>query len=81
MHAGTVVKVGWKRDLTADEAIELACRSLWEAAEADSATGGPDVLRVVYPIMATITSDGWVKSNDDALGDIFARIAQEVRAR
>jgi hypothetical protein len=31
--------------------------------------------------MATITADGWVKSTDDALGDIFARIAQEVRSR
>jgi proteasome beta subunit len=73
--------VGWKRDLSANEAIELACRSLWEAAEADSATGGPDVLRGVYPIMATITTDGWMKSTDEALGEIFARIAQEVRAR
>lgn len=81
MHAGTVVKVGWKREMSAAEAIELACRSLWEAAEADAATGGPDVLRGVYPIMATITADGWVKSSDDSLGEIFERIAQEVRAR
>jgi proteasome beta subunit len=81
MHAGTVVKVGWKREMSASEAIELACRSLWEAAEADSATGGPDVLRGVYPIMATITSEGWIKANDDVLSEIFARIAQEVRTR
>jgi proteasome beta subunit len=67
--------------MSANDAIELACRSLWEAAEADSATGGPDVLRGVYPIMATITSDGWVKTSDDSLGEIFERIAQEVRAR
>jgi hypothetical protein len=31
--------------------------------------------------MATITSDGWVKTSDDSLGEIFERIAQEVRAR
>jgi proteasome beta subunit len=81
MHAGTVVKVGWKRDLGSDQAVELACRSLWEAAEADSATGGPDILRGVYPIMATISAQGWVRISDDVLSEIFERITQEVRAR
>ena len=42
-------------DLDRDEAIDLACRGLWEAADADSATGGPDALRGIYPVVATIT--------------------------
>src|SRR5688500_18910960 len=33
LHAGTVVKVGYRDDLSRDEAINLACRSLWEAAD------------------------------------------------
>jgi proteasome beta subunit len=37
----------------------LACRALWEAADADSATGGPDLLRGIYPVVATITADGF----------------------
>ena len=41
-----------------DDAVDLACRALWEAADADSATGGPDALRGIYPIVATITADG-----------------------
>ena len=53
LHAGTVIKIGFQPDLSRDEAIKLACRGLWEAADADSATGGPDVLRGIYPVVAT----------------------------
>lgn len=81
MHAGTVVKVGWRTELSMDDAIELAARSLWEAADADSATGGPDALRGVYPIVATINSDGWSKVSDEKLKDIYSAIADEVRSR
>ncbi len=81
LHAGTVIKVGYRTDMTRDEAIDLAVRSLWEAADADSATGGPDALRGIYPIVATVTSDGWQPVGDDDLATRFERIASEVRAR
>ena len=48
-----------RRAWTASGAVDLVCRALWEAADADSATGGPDVLRSIYPIVATITADGF----------------------
>ena len=81
LHAGTVVKVGWRPALTRDEAVTLACRSLWEAADADSATGGPDVLRRIYPVVATITAEGWQRAADDELATVFERIAAEVQSR
>ncbi len=58
LHAGTVIKVGYRTGMHRDEAIDLAVRSLWEAADADSATGGPDALRGIYPTVATVTADG-----------------------
>lgn len=81
LHAGTVVKVGWRPELAMDDAITLACRSLWEAADADSATGGPDVLRGIYPVVATITEQGWRRLGDDDLADRYAAIAREVQQR
>ena len=81
LHAGTVIKVGFRSDMTTDAAIDLAVRSLWEAADADSATGGPDALRGIYPIVATVTADGWNPVGDDDLAARFERIADEVRAR
>jgi proteasome beta subunit len=81
MLAGTVVKIGWKSDLNSSSAVQLACRALWEAADADSATGGPDLLRGVYPIIATIDADGWKQVADDELAAIFSGLAEEMRQR
>jgi proteasome beta subunit len=81
LHASTVVKVGYRSDLSRDEAIDLAARSLWEAADADSATGGPDALRGIYPVVAAIDVDGWVRLDDDDLAERYARIIQEVSGR
>ena len=80
-HAGTVIKVGWRSTLDRAGAVTLACRSLWEAAEADSATGGPDLLRGIFPVVATITSTGWTPVADTELDSIFRAIEQEVRSR
>jgi proteasome beta subunit len=81
LHAGTVIKVGFRPDLDRGDAIALACRSLWEAADADSATGGPDALRGIYPIVATVGAAGWERVGDDELATRYETIASEVRTR
>jgi proteasome beta subunit len=81
LHAGTVIKIGYRESMSNDDAVALACKGLWEAADADSATGGPDALRGIYPIVATITADGWQRISDEHLATVFEQIATEVRAR
>jgi len=81
LHAGTVVKVGFRSDIGRDDAIDLAARALWEAADADSATGGPDALRGIYPVVATIDEDGWYRIGDEELAERYARIVAEVDGR
>jgi proteasome beta subunit len=81
LHAGTVIKVGYKSEMSRDDAIDLAVSGLWEAADADSATGGPDSLRGIYPIVATITEDGWEPVDDTNLAQRFDSLATEARAR
>jgi len=81
LHAGTVIKIAHRANAERDEAINLACRALWEAADADSATGGPDALRGIYPVVASITIDGWERVADDDLAARYATIAAEMRQR
>lgn len=81
MLAGTVLRVGWRSSMTREAAVTLAARALWEAADADTATGGPDVLRGIYPIVASIDSTGWNRVADEALVAIYDTIMSEVRAR
>jgi proteasome beta subunit len=79
LHAGTVVKLGYRERLERAAALDLACRALWEAADADSATGGPDALRGIYPIVATITAEGFTRVTDDELKQLYEEIADAVR--
>jgi len=78
LHASTVIKVGYRSNLTRDDAVELVARSLWEAADADSATGGPDMVRGIFPVVATIDSEGWMLVADDELADRYRTIISQV---
>ena len=70
-----------RKGISRDDAVNLACRGLWEAADADSATGGPDALRGIYPVVATIDELGWERLSDSDLADRYTTIATEVRSR
>ena len=52
--ARNTVKLGWREGLGLDEAVDLAIQSLYDAADEDSATGGPDPVRGIYPIIAVV---------------------------
>jgi proteasome beta subunit len=80
LHAGTVVKMGFRPGMSRDDAVNLCLRALWEAADADSATGGPDPLRNIFPVVATISVAGFERVGDDELRGRFETIATEVRA-
>jgi proteasome beta subunit len=72
--ARTTVKLGWSPDLPRDEAVELAVRALWNAADEDSATGGPDAIRGIYPTVATITESGFEYLERDEVAERFAAV-------
>lgn len=79
LHAGTVIKLGFAPDLDRGTGVDLVCRALWEAADADSATGGPDPLRGIYPIVAEVTAAGFTRVGDDELARRYEQIAATVR--
>src|ERR1043165_6196686 len=71
LHAGTVIKLGYREGLAREEAIDLAISALFNAADEDSATGGPDLVRGIYPTMATITDRGFEKVTDEEIAERF----------
>ena len=79
LHAGTVIKVGYRPGMDRDAAVELCVKALWVAADADSATGGPDPLRGIYPVVATITAAGYERVPDDELRVRFEAVAAEMQ--
>jgi proteasome beta subunit len=71
LHAGTVIKMGFRPGLDRTDAVELAINSLFQAADEDSATGGPDLVRGIYPVIATITAEGFTRLDDDEVAERF----------
>ncbi|HMJ74786.1 MAG TPA: proteasome subunit beta [Iamia sp.] len=74
LHAGTVVKLGYRPNLDRSAVVDLALKALWTAADEDSATGGPDSLRGIWPVIATITADGYQRVADDEMAERFETI-------
>jgi proteasome beta subunit len=81
LHAGTVVKLGFREGLTRDDTVDLAITALFQAADEDSATGGPDMVRGIYPVVATITGEGFERVDDTEIGDRFAALVGVLTGR
>jgi proteasome beta subunit len=80
LHAGTVIKLGYRDGITTDEAIELAINALFQAADEDSATGGPDLVRGIFPVVATITADGFQRLFDEDVSARFRALLDRMAA-
>jgi len=49
----------WRRDLDRDAALHVALEALLDAADEDVGTGGPDLVRGIFPTVKTITRAGF----------------------
>ena len=65
IHARNWIKAQWREDLTRDETVDLALRALFAAADEDAATGGPDIVRRIFPTVAVIDAAGYTAVVDD----------------
>lgn len=48
----------FRREADCLSAVDVALEALYDAADDDSATGGPDLARGIYPVVATVSADG-----------------------
>jgi proteasome beta subunit len=68
--AESALRLGYRTDLDREAALELGALALYEAGDNDPSTGGPDFVRNIYPMMVTITSEGFQELSSD---DVAAR--------
>jgi proteasome beta subunit len=54
--------------LSESDVIAACMQALYDAADDDSATGGPDMARRVFPIVASVTADGYRRLTDAQAG-------------
>jgi proteasome beta subunit len=78
VHARNWIKATWREDISRDDAIDLALRALFAAADEDTATGGPDIVRGIYPTVAAISATGFEAIPDDI---VAARASAQLGGR
>jgi proteasome beta subunit len=64
-------------DMSADDAVAVCMQALYDAADDDSATGGPDLTRRIYPVVATITADGFRRLTEEEAGEYAQAVVDE----
>ncbi|RVW03300.1 proteasome subunit beta [Rhodococcus spongiicola] len=58
LFAKASLKKLYQEDSDEDSALRMAVEALYDAADDDTATGGPDIVRSIYPTAVTISSAG-----------------------
>jgi proteasome beta subunit len=66
----------WRPGLDADAAVKVAVEALVDAADDDSATGGPDLARRIFPVVAAVTADGYRRLPDEEVGGLAERVVE-----
>ncbi|MGH3363245.1 MAG: proteasome subunit beta [Nocardioidaceae bacterium] len=64
----------YRDDLDADECVTAAIQALYDAADDDSATGGPDLARRIFPVVAVVSAEGYRRMPDAEVAAIADRV-------
>lgn len=77
LFAKSALKKIYSPDSDEETALRAAIESLYDAADDDSATGGPDLTRGIYPTAVTITQAGAVHVSEETTSELARRIVAE----
>jgi proteasome beta subunit len=78
IFAKGALKKLYREGMPTRDAVLACMQALYDAADDDSATGGPDMARRIWPVVATITDGGYERLTDEAAGK-YARTVIDSR--
>jgi proteasome beta subunit len=67
----------YTQGMATDDAVLVCMHALYDAADDDSATGGPDLTRHIYPVVAVIDADGFRRLSDEEVGQYAQTVVDE----
>jgi proteasome beta subunit len=79
--ARDALKKLWRRDLAQEEAVRVGLEALWDAADEDVGTGGPDLVRGIFPTVKTITREGFADVAETDIRRLTEAIVADRRQR
>ena len=79
--ARDTMKILYRRDMPEADALKVAVEALYNAAEDDVGTGGPDLIRGIYPTVKVITEDGVRDLEGPAVADVCRALVEKRREK
>ena len=64
----------YRNDLDEQGCVTAVVQALYDAADDDSATGGPDVARRIFPVVGVITANGYRRMPDADVAQVADRV-------
>jgi proteasome beta subunit len=77
LFAQSSLKKTWRPQIPGDDALRTVVEALYDAADDDSATGGPDPVRKLYPIVYRVDAEGAVRLPDTEVAGVAETIVGE----
>jgi proteasome beta subunit len=77
--AKSYMRTVYRDDLTDADAADIAVRALVAASQEDTATGGPDLRRGIYPTVLEINAQGVRELDDSVVGPIAEQAVETIR--
>lgn len=77
LFAKSSLKKLYREGVDEDSALRMAIEALYDAADDDSATGGPDLVRSIYPTAVSITSAGAVSVPADRTAELARAVVAD----
>ncbi|HEX9773961.1 MAG TPA: proteasome subunit beta [Actinomycetota bacterium] len=77
VHARGTIKKRFRGDLSREDAIRVCVEALMDAGDEDAATGGPDLGRGIFPVVAVVTAEGYAAVDDGELRAATESLLQE----
>jgi proteasome beta subunit len=68
------LRLGYRENLDREEALNLGALALYEAGDNDPSTGGPDFVRNIFPMIITVSAEGFQELAPDEVGERFRLI-------
>ncbi|MBT8228187.1 MAG: proteasome subunit beta [Dactylosporangium sp.] len=81
LFAKAALKKRYRQGITVDDAVRLAVEALYDAADDDTATGGPDLIRRLFPVVMTATAEGARRLTDAETGAIAESVVHARQER
>ncbi len=77
VFARGALKKLFRDDFTEDDAVLACVQALYDAADDDSATGGPDLTRRIWPVVMSVTEDGVARAEDARVAEVVERVVND----